>query len=159
MKQFVSRTIKAIVLLTAILSTSMTQVDALASSDASLDNLMKGWQVSMEQYYYSYTPYNQEYIHDLLLPFELLEHVMINNQPVNMVWYEEGQEVDNATYQVTGVYVESQKNVVYIFTLYQGQPIALMNDQFSYENTADGINFSETANVDLKQRYDQLYRH
>lgn len=158
MKQFVFRTIKKMVLLIVISSTGMTQVNASTSSDTSLDNLMKSWQVSMGQYYHSMTPYNQSYVNDLLLPYELLDHVMINHQPVNMVWYEDGQEVDADTYQVTGVYVENQQNVVYIFTLYKGQPIALMNDQFSYENSADGINFNETANVDLKQRYDHLYR-
>lgn len=158
MKQFVSRIIKTIVLLTVFLSTSMTHVNALTSSDTSLENLMKSWQVSIGQYYHSYTPYNQSYVNDLLLPYELLDHVMINNQPVSMVWYEEGQEVDAETYQVTGVYVEDQQNVVYIFTLYKGQPIALMNDKFLYENSANGINFNETANIDLKQRYDHLYR-
>ena len=158
MKQFLSRIITFCFALLFAFSTNENYGYVFASNDASLDSLMKSWQVTMEQYYYSYTPDFPVYVNGVSVPDELLYHVKINNQPVQMVWYEEGQQVEPSTYQVTAVYIENQQNVVYIFTLYKGQPVALVNDQFLYENVADGFNFSETANVNLKQRYDHLYR-
>ncbi len=133
------------------------------SKATQLANFMSSWGPTMNQDYKSYTPDNNVNYYGVKYPDELSkDSTVVDGSPVSIEWSSNGE--GNKSYEVVAVYSDAEQghtktmavNHLYLFTIHDGQPVALVTMQ--NQGAEDGkYHFSPTKNTDVSSNFTKIY--
>lgn len=123
-----------------------------------LQKYMQEWGTVMNQYYEEYTPEKTISYYGLKVPNEILDKIAVNDQKVEAEWSLDGNKAN--VYNIVATYVEpkdpSSMDVhLYLFAIYNGEPIVLHTQQNQGRETG-WVHFEPTANEDLKNSFKRI---
>ncbi|AMB98704.1 hypothetical protein AWM75_01255 [Aerococcus urinaehominis] len=131
-----------------------------AEKDIQLADFMASWGAEMGQSYLAYSPDNPVSFYGPLVPDALIaenSHIrpVLNDQLVNMSWYQVGRSADN--YQIVAVYSDIETSNepaahLYLFVIHQGEPLVLYSGQ-NQGNEHNYFYFTITDNQALQDGF------
>ena len=128
-----------------------------------LSEFMDSWGREMNQTYAQYSPTHNLNLYGLALPFSVLENhsvwkAAIDNNPINLVWSETGEDMGD--YLLVAVYSDvadpkASLHHVYFFVLKDGCPLVLYTAQ-NQGNENNYLYLKETANNELRNAFTRI---